>query len=461
MLFAAILFFCAWHAGPGHAQEQKIRYAPSASDLSAQNRGRVAATVEEIKAVLTKDPGMMVELKRWVARDATEHGQFIGDFGLSSEGILARLEADLPFRSIATALVRQYGYLLPKLNPDSDAAKEHELLLEERVKRLARDQNEKPERTSEPQSGNSQEQILGHGAPGKDRGARTSPRGPDDFRPFGEENPPGLAPVLRTAEDSERAPAPSFMVDSSGSYPRAQPLNNLPVSVPGPVNLPDDAAGRLPDVWPESGNSGSATAEDGLLAEFGLDANIASADSSGAVDLNAENISDSSLVTSAAAVKPARVAPAAVLASPEMIRRLSPYESIPSLYDMYVQAVARPAALQRFGANVFQNGTRDSQLIPMDLPAGPDYVVGPGDGLSVDLWGGVSQRFYRVVDREGRVSLPEVGPVLVSGKSLADVQQSVQQVLRTEFRACAPFACTRSATSLIPEPTTSARSRRR
>ena len=38
------------------------------------------------------------------------------------------------------------------------------------------------------------------------------------------------------------------------------------------------------------------------------------------------------------------------------------------------------------------------------------------------------------VDREGRVSLPEVGPVEVSGKSLADVQQNVQQVLRTQFR---------------------------
>jgi protein involved in polysaccharide export with SLBB domain len=38
------------------------------------------------------------------------------------------------------------------------------------------------------------------------------------------------------------------------------------------------------------------------------------------------------------------------------------------------------------------------------------------------------------VDREGRVSLPEVGPILVSGKSLASLQQSLQQILRTQFR---------------------------
>jgi protein involved in polysaccharide export with SLBB domain len=120
--------------------------------------------------------------------------------------------------------------------------------------------------------------------------------------------------------------------------------------------------------------------------------------------------------------------------APELVRGLSPYKDIPSLYDMYIQAIPRPAVPRRFGSEVFLNGTRNSQYIPMDLPAGPDYVVGPGDGLSINLFGGPTQRIYRTVDREGRVSLPEVGPILVSGKSLADVQSSLQQLLRTEFR---------------------------
>src|SRR5258707_13976828 len=70
----------------------------------------------------------------------------------------------------------------------------------------------------------------------------------------------------------------------------------------------------------------------------------------------------------------------------------------------------------------------------MDLPVNSDYVIGPGDGLEIDLWGGVSQRLFRVVDREGRVSLPEAGPLLVGGRSLGDAQQAVQQVLRTQYR---------------------------
>src|SRR5262249_3135760 len=72
--------------------------------------------------------------------------------------------------------------------------------------------------------------------------------------------------------------------------------------------------------------------------------------------------------------------------------------------------------------------------LPMDMPVGLDYVLGPGDGLNIDLSGGVSQRLRRVVDRTGRVALPEVGDVQVAGRTLGELQHFVQQTLRTQFR---------------------------
>jgi protein involved in polysaccharide export with SLBB domain len=84
--------------------------------------------------------------------------------------------------------------------------------------------------------------------------------------------------------------------------------------------------------------------------------------------------------------------------------------------------------------DIFRNGTGNLDQLPMDLPAGPEYILGPGDGLSIDLWGGVSQRLRRVVDREGRLDLPEVGAVQVSGRNLGDVQHLVQTALRSQFR---------------------------
>src|SRR6202035_632449 len=119
---------------------------------------------------------------------------------------------------------------------------------------------------------------------------------------------------------------------------------------------------------------------------------------------------------------------------PILRHRANPYADVPSLYDLYAQYSRRPIALERFGEDVFLNGSGNVNELPMDLPAGPDYVVGPGDGLTINLTGGISQRLQRVVDREGRVELPEVGGVEVSGRSLGDVQHLVQTVLRGQFR---------------------------
>jgi protein involved in polysaccharide export with SLBB domain len=119
---------------------------------------------------------------------------------------------------------------------------------------------------------------------------------------------------------------------------------------------------------------------------------------------------------------------------PMVRRRPNPYADIPSLYDLYSQYSSHTPTLERFGAEIFRSGTGNSEQLPMDLPVGPDYIVGPGDGLSVDLWGSVSQRLQRVVDRQGRMALPEVGAVEVSGRTLGEVQHLVQRVLRTQFR---------------------------
>jgi polysaccharide export outer membrane protein len=117
-----------------------------------------------------------------------------------------------------------------------------------------------------------------------------------------------------------------------------------------------------------------------------------------------------------------------------MVHQANPYADVPSLYDMYVQASVFQRPLERFGLDILRKTPNQSEAIPMDLPVGPDYVVGPGDSLSIDLWGGVSQRFVRIVDREGRVALPEAAPLLVNGKSLDEVQFAIQRVLRTQFR---------------------------
>ena len=67
VVIAVLLFLDVWNAPSACAQE-RTNTATSASDLALQNLSRVAATAAEIKAVLAKDAGLMVELKHWVAQ---------------------------------------------------------------------------------------------------------------------------------------------------------------------------------------------------------------------------------------------------------------------------------------------------------------------------------------------------------------------------------------------------------
>src|SRR5215467_13650764 len=108
------------------------------SDLAKENLNRVAASALQIRDVLTGDAGLLVELKQWVAKEATDNGQVIQESDLSDQAIFDRLEHDVVFRSVATRLLQRYGYLLPSLKVDSPMAKEQELLLQERVRRLAK-----------------------------------------------------------------------------------------------------------------------------------------------------------------------------------------------------------------------------------------------------------------------------------------------------------------------------------
>src|SRR5580704_19276481 len=106
------------------------------SDLAKDNLNRVAASPVQIKAVLVKDPGLLVELKQWVAKEATDNGQVVEDSNLSDQAVFDRLDRDVAFRSVATRLLQRYGYLLPLPNPDSTFAKEQDLVLKERARRL-------------------------------------------------------------------------------------------------------------------------------------------------------------------------------------------------------------------------------------------------------------------------------------------------------------------------------------
>src|SRR5262249_54496806 len=122
---------------PARASGLEKQTRPAPSELARENLKRVAASAGQIREVLLKDAGLMVELKRWVAREAAENGQVVEDGSLTDQAVFERLEQDVEFRSLATALLERYGYLTPRLNPESELGKQQELLLQARARRMA------------------------------------------------------------------------------------------------------------------------------------------------------------------------------------------------------------------------------------------------------------------------------------------------------------------------------------
>jgi polysaccharide export outer membrane protein len=397
-------------AGASAARPQERERA---SDWATDYLELVSASPEQIRDVLAKDPGLMVEVKRLMAKQAFDKGQIVGEQDLADAAILDRLATDARFRALATRLVQRYGYLTPQLNPQSPSGKEEDLALRARAARVARATAELEAETGTPEvacgSGKDDPGCLMEASrptasAGLESGASEAACEP------GEDNLPCPAPLRR---------------------PATSPNPARPIS-PGTETPPPDI--QRPDLMNPTFMTASAISTTGSAkpnTQLGPPRSEDLADVTGGMPavLPEIPVREPPRPTSSPREPKATVSPESV----EMVSSPNPYASIPSLYDLYMQAKPRTGRLERFGLEVFRHDP-GSAGIPMDLPAGPEYVLGPGDGLTIDLWGGVSQRLFRTVDREGRLSLPEAGPLLVSGRTLGDVQEVVQRVLRTQYR---------------------------
>jgi protein involved in polysaccharide export with SLBB domain len=72
--------------------------------------------------------------------------------------------------------------------------------------------------------------------------------------------------------------------------------------------------------------------------------------------------------------------------------------------------------LRQFGYDFFKNSSQTMGAMD-SLPVGNDYILGPGDTLSLRVWGAINSRHELTVDRNGEIMIPNVGVVKVWGLS--------------------------------------------
>ncbi|MGZ8258079.1 MAG: SLBB domain-containing protein [Methylotenera sp.] len=90
-------------------------------------------------------------------------------------------------------------------------------------------------------------------------------------------------------------------------------------------------------------------------------------------------------------------------------------------------------ALPMYGYDLFHKAP--NTFAPVDhIPVTPDYTIGPGDELLVHMWGQVEANQSVVVDRNGMINLPKVGPVSVVGVRYQNLQQHLKAAVSRMFQ---------------------------
>jgi protein involved in polysaccharide export with SLBB domain len=123
------------------------------------------------------------------------------------------------------------------------------------------------------------------------------------------------------------------------------------------------------------------------------------------------------------------------LTAGEIEQRLGAEPSL-ALFDVAASILSSEtvgaAALKPFGYDLFES--MEVEFTPqMSGPVPPDYVVGAGDRIRVQLFGNVNNTYDLEVSRDGALNVPELGPINVAGLRFsevrADIDQRVKQML--------------------------------
>jgi protein involved in polysaccharide export with SLBB domain len=410
----------------------------------------VALSADKIITLLDQEPGLLLQVKKMLVRKAYAQGRLLAPEDLADNAVFKLIGRDENIRVLITREIEDRQYVRAKPTRE-ELARERQ-----QITSLALPAGAVSEKPAE---GKSQEEKywLQH-EHDLQNSLQPSPNpSPNSAPQPAPAQPPPLAP------NDPRALLQTQLQYPTEDYGYGTDSNSMLLSTSGMQSITPDLMSGLMTARMAGGSGGTQSGQSGDedssrtglnmsslggmsggMSAGGMTSPFLDSSLSGNSSLSGGSFPSSAqsgaqqLPQQASLRMPRRPLPPTAadlgLDRPMLTRSPNPYADVPSLYDLYSQYSRRSPVLTRFGTEIFKSDTGTLNGLPMDLPMGPDFVLGPGDSLTVNLWGGISQRLLRVVDREGHVVLPEVGSIEVAGHTLGDVQQMVQKSLRTQFR---------------------------
>lgn len=107
---------------------------------------------------------------------------------------------------------------------------------------------------------------------------------------------------------------------------------------------------------------------------------------------------------------------------PGALREIEGFEIDPKLFDSLRKSDPyydlTPIQKKIFGYKLFHN--RELNFNPsLNIATPPNYVIGAGDQLLIDVYGYSQESFDLTVNPEGKINIPNIGPISVGGSSIS------------------------------------------
>lgn len=101
-----------------------------------------------------------------------------------------------------------------------------------------------------------------------------------------------------------------------------------------------------------------------------------------------------------------------------------PIDELIALQD----SLENPKKKQVFGRNIFN--TRNLTFEPnVNLATPPNYRLGPGDEVIIDIWGASQTNIRETISPDGTINVQELGPIYLSGKTVEEANRFLKAEL--------------------------------
>ena len=84
--------------------------------------------------------------------------------------------------------------------------------------------------------------------------------------------------------------------------------------------------------------------------------------------------------------------------------------------------------LKPFGYDFFSDASIRVLTDRKDVPVPRKYIIGPGDEIKLLLWGRFNAQYNLTVDRDGKIMIPQIGPLFVAGMSFEEMSNRIRKM---------------------------------